>query len=211
MSNKPLMPKATACWLVDNTMLTFEQIADFTGMHRLEIQAIADGEVAAVIPRDPIAHGEITQEELDRCEKSDKATLKMAKSDLPQPKQRSKGPKYTPVAKRALKPDAISWLLKHHPELNDAQITKLIGTTKNTINSIRERTHANMSNLNPRSPVEMDLCSWTELRAACEKGIKAGRKPLEVVKAPEEEKIEEDPMANFDFSNFMTGTNSSSE
>ena len=171
-------------------------------MHRLEIQALADGEIAGVIPRDPIAHGELTKEEITRCEKDEKALLKMIKSSLPKPKQRSKGPKYTPVAKRALKPDAISWLLKHHPELSDAQITKLIGTTKNTINSLRERTHANQANLQPRNPVELGICSWAELNEACQKGIKAGRTP---VKSEKEKEIptEDTMMENFDFSNFL--------
>ena len=135
----PLMPKATAVWLVENTALTFEQIANFCGLHKLEVRAIADDEVAMGIQGlDPIAGGELTQIELDRCIADASAEMAMAKQDIPIPKSKQKGARYTPVSKRQDRPDAISWLVKNHPELTDAQIAKLIGTTKPTINAIRD-------------------------------------------------------------------------
>ena len=176
---KLLMPKATAVWLIDNTGLTFEQIAEFTGLHSLEIQAIADGEVAGGMQGlDPVQNGQLTAEEIERCEADNSQFLKIAKSDIPQPVVRHKGPRYTPVSKRADKPDGIAWLLKHHPELNDAQIGRLIGTTKPTIAAIRDRSHWNSANLRPRSPVELGLCNQAELSTEIQKAIKAGRQPL---------------------------------
>lgn len=175
--NKPLMPKATAVWLVENTVLTFEQIADFCGLHPLEVQAIADEEVAVGMQGiDPIANGQLTKEELERCEADSTARLEMAKSEIPQPMARSEGPRYTPVSKRQDKPDAIAWLLRHYPELSDAQIGRLIGTTKPTINQIRDRTHWNMPNLRPRSPVELGLCKQEDLNAALEKAQRAAER-----------------------------------
>lgn len=163
----PLMPKATAVWLVENTALTFEQIADFCGMHSLEIQAIADGEVAGGMHGlDPIANGELSQEELDRCQADSSARLQMKKSTLPQPKTRQKGARYTPVAKRGDKPDAIAWLVKNYPELADAQISKLIGTTKQTITAVRERTHWNIANIKAQNPCSLGLCSEPDLEKA---------------------------------------------
>ena len=150
----PLMPKATAVWLVENTALTFEQIAKFCGLHDLEVQAIADDEVAMGMQGlDPIACGELSQEELDRCIADPSAKIEMAKPNIPLPKIRQKGARYTPVSKRQDRPDAIAWLVKNHPELTDAQISRLIGTTKPTINAIRERTHWNISNIKPQNPV----------------------------------------------------------
>jgi hypothetical protein len=166
----PLMPKATAVWLVDNTTLSFRQIAEFCGMHELEVQAIADGEVAAgIVGADPIANGQLTREEIQRGEADPSVTLTLASNDRPMPVSRPKGPRYTPVAKRQDRPDAIAWLLKNHPELSDAQITKLIGTTKATINAIRERTHWNAQNLKPRDPVTLGLCSMADLHAAIDR------------------------------------------
>lgn len=163
----PLMPKATAVWLIDNTTLTFEQIANYCGLHALEIQALADGEVAPGMQGlDPVARGELTQEELDRCIADPTATLKMAKPDTPLPKARSKGARYTPVSKRGDRPNAIAWLLKNYPELTDAQISKLIGTTKPTINAIRDRTHWNTPNIKPQNPVGLGICSGTDLEKA---------------------------------------------
>jgi hypothetical protein len=157
-SKVPLMPKATAMWLVENTTLTFEQIADYCGLHVLEVQGIADGEVATGIQGiDPVANGQLSQEELDRCQENPRAKLKMAKSDIPMPVKRTKGPRYTPVAKRQDKPDAIAWLLRHHPELTDSQVARLIGTTKQTIAAIRDRSHWNYSNLRPRDPVLLGI------------------------------------------------------
>ena len=163
----PLMPKATAVWLVENTSLSFEQIAEFTGMHELEIQAIADGEVAAgIVGVNPIANGQLTQEDLDNAQQDTRARLKLNKTDIPLPKARSKGARYTPVSKRQDRPDAISWLLKHHPELTDAQISRLIGTTKPTILSVRDRSHWNATNIKPQNPVTLGLCTEPELEKA---------------------------------------------
>ena len=177
---KLLMPKATAVWLIDNTGLTFDQIGDFCGLHELEVQALADGEVAPGMHGiDPIQSGQLTKEEIARCEADPMANLELAKSDIPQPVIRHKGPRYTPVSKRADKPDGIAWLIKHHPELADAQINRLIGTTKPTVNAVRERTHWNSANIRPRSPMELGLCSQTDLSIEIDKAIKAGRQPLE--------------------------------
>ena len=163
----PLMPKATAVWLVENTSLSFEQVAAFTGMHELEIQAIADGEVAiGIVGVNPITSGQLTQEDLDRAQADPKVMLKMHKSDIPLPKARAKGARYTPVSKRQDRPDALSWLLKHHPELTDAQIARLIGTTKPTIASVRERTHWNAANIKPQNPVTLGLCTEPDLEKA---------------------------------------------
>lgn len=163
----PLMPKATAVWLVENTTLTFKQIAEFCGLHELEVQAIADGEVATGMHgQSPIASHELTAEEIKRCEADPDARLKMMPRDLPAPIARQKGPRYTPIAKRQDKPDAIAWLVKTHPELTDAQIAKLVGTTKSTIAKVRDRTHWNMQNIRPRHPLELGLCSSRDLAAA---------------------------------------------
>lgn len=165
----PLMPQATAVWLVDNTALTFTQIAEFCGMHMLEVEAIADGEGPAIIGMDPIAKGQLTADEIKRCEADSKARLVLSKSDLPEVRARGKGPRYTPVAKRAEKPDAIAWLVKNAPELSNNEISKLIGTTKPTIDSIREGTHWKqqitdpLSRMVPRNPVLLGLCTQAEL------------------------------------------------
>ena len=163
----PLMPKATAVWLVENTALSFEQIAAFCGLHHLEVQAIADGEVAVgMVGLDPIANGQLTKSEIERCEKNPDLRLKLLVPDLPAPVARSKGPRYTPITKRGDKPDAIAWIVKHHPELSDAQVSRLIGTTKPTIAAVRDRTHWNAANIKPRSPVLLGLCSQRELEEA---------------------------------------------
>lgn len=172
----PLMPKATAIWLVDNTTLSFDQIAGFCGLHHLEVQAIADGEVmGGMAGMDPVANGQVTKEEIAKGEADESYKLQMALSDIPQPVSRPKGPRYTPVSKRQDKPDGISWLLRHHPELSDAQIGHLIGTTKPTINSVRDRSHWNTANLQPRSPVELGLCTHMELTEVVLKARKTGR------------------------------------
>ncbi|NQV46514.1 MAG: DUF1013 domain-containing protein [Rhodospirillaceae bacterium] len=161
----PLMPKATAVWLVENTALTFDQIADFCGLHALEVQAIADEEVAIGMQGlDPIAAGELTVEEIDRCLADSGGRLVRAKVRTPVAKQ--KGARYTPVSKRQDRPDAIAWLLKNYPDLGDAQISKLIGTTKPTINSIRDRSHWNMPNIKAQNPVNLGLCSSENLEKA---------------------------------------------
>jgi uncharacterized protein len=169
----PLMPKATAVWLVENTGLTFEQIAAFCGMHELEVQAIADGEVAVgMVGRDPIAGGELVWDEIRRCETDNRARLVLHVKDLPQPMARAKGPRYTPVTKRGDKPDGVAWLVKSHPELTDAQIGKLIGTTKTTIAAVRDKSHWNAQNIKARNPVLLGLCSQRELDACLEKARK---------------------------------------
>src|SRR5712664_3844742 len=163
----PLMPKATAVWLVQNTALTFDQIADFCGLHQLEVQAIADGEVALQMQGlDPVGNGQTTAEEIERCQKDPEARLTLAPQAVPEVMFKHRGPRYTPIAKRQDKPDAIAWLTKNHPELTDAQISKLIGTTKPTIAAIRERSHWNAPNIKPRHPVSIGLCTMAELDAA---------------------------------------------
>lgn len=166
MTDVPLLPKATAVWLVDNTSLTFTQIAAFTGMHELEISGIADGEVAVGIKGlDPVTGGQLTREEIARCEKDPKQRLKLLKKQLaPEPKRR--GPRYTPLSKRQDRPAAIAWLVRYHPELADSQIAKLVGTTKPTILAVREKTHWNTPNIRPVDPVALGLCKQVELDAA---------------------------------------------
>lgn len=162
----PLMPKATAVWLIEKTALTFTQIADFCGMHPLEVQAIADGEVAqGIVGYDPIANGQVTAADIKRCEADPNARLKLAATALPMPK-RLRGARYTPVAKRNDRPDGILYLLRNFPQLTEAQIGKLLGTTKDTIQKVRDRTHWNSANIKPRDPVILGLCSQTDLNMA---------------------------------------------
>jgi uncharacterized protein len=164
---QPLMPKATAVWLVENTGLTFDQIGEFCGLHRLEVQAIADGEVAVqMIGIDPVANGQVSKEDIERCEKDPNARLTLLQSAHPEVLVKHKGPRYTPIAKRQDKPDAIAWLIKSHPELSDGQISKLVGTTKPTIEAVRDRTHWNTSGIKPRHPVALGLCTLQELEEA---------------------------------------------
>lgn len=172
----PLMPKATVVWLVENTTLSFDQIADFCGMHALEVQAIADGEVAVgIVGLDPVANGQLTADEILRCEKDDLASLRLLASPE-QARYKAKSARYTPVSKRQDKPDAIAWILKHHPNLSDAQICKLIGTTKDTIAKVRDRTHWNAANIKQRNPVTLGLCSEPDLEKAVI--IARGRNPV---------------------------------
>ncbi len=161
----PLMPKATAVWLIEKTALTFTQIADFCGMHPLEVQAIADGEVAqGIVGYDPVANMQVTAAEIARCEKDAETRLKLLPAAMPA-KQRGKGARYTPVAKRNDRPDGIAFLLRNYPQLTDAQIGKLMGTTKDTIEKVRSRSHWNSSNIKPRDPVILGLCTQTDLNA----------------------------------------------
>lgn len=170
--NLPLMPKATAVWLVENTALTFRQIAAFCGLHELEVKGIADGEVAVgIVGLDPVANGQLTQDEIDRCTADPAADLHLRETTVPVRRRHAKGPRYTPVSKRQDRPNAISWLLRNHPELTDAQIQKMLGTTKNTINQVRERTHWNMVNIKPQDPVGLGLCTQEELNEAVEKAL----------------------------------------
>lgn len=220
-----LMPKATAVWLIENTALTFEQIADFTGLHPIEVQALADEDVGrGIVGRSPVEHGEVDESELQKAEKNSSYMMKYAKrSDLPAVKMRAKGPKYTPVSKRGDKPDAIAYLLKHHPEITDAQLCKLIGTTKPTILSVRDRTHPNSPNLKPRHPVDLGLCTYAELEAASRKGLRAQGKNDEEIQAHKDkflanqengggssQKSEPEP-AGFDFSNFLNTRSKSTD
>ena len=167
----PLMPHATASWLVDNTALTFEQIAEFCGLHILEVQAMADDLAASKYTgRDPLRSGELTMAEIERGQADPKYALKMQKA--PVTVSRTKGPRYTPVSKRQDKPDGIAWILRNHPEISDAQIGKLIGTTRNTIAAIRDRSHWNITNITAKDPVTLGLCSQRELDAIVAKAAK---------------------------------------
>ena len=167
---KPIMAKATAVWLVDNTTISFKQIADFVGMHELEVQGIADGDVAAGVKGfDPIANNQLTQEEIDAAEASPLHKLKLKFNAAAVGEEKRRGPRYTPLSKRQDRPAAIYWLVKFHPELTDGQISKLVGTTKPTIQSIRERTHWNIANIQPVDPVALGLTKQSELDAAVQK------------------------------------------
>ncbi len=174
-----LMPKATAVWLVDNTSLTFDQIADFCGLHPLEVKGIADGDVAVgVRGADPISNGQLTREEIAKAE--GKSTYRMTPvqpkySDLHQPAKR-RGPRYTPLSRRQNRPDAIAWLVRNHPELSDPQISKLVGTTKTTIAAVRDRTHWNSSGIKPTDPVSLGLCSQIDLDEQVKKASSRRRK-----------------------------------
>ncbi|MFP7672588.1 DUF1013 domain-containing protein [Marivita sp. S0852] len=170
---KPIMAKATAVWLVDNTTLTFKQIADFTGMHELEVQGIADGDVAAGVKGfDPIANNQLDAEEIKKGENNPLHALKLKIYAAAQGEEKRRGPRYTPLSKRQDRPASILWLVKFHPELSDGQISKLVGTTKPTIQAIRERTHWNINNIQPIDPVALGLCKQSELDAAVAKAAK---------------------------------------
>jgi hypothetical protein len=196
-----LMPKATAVWLIENTALTFDQISEFCGLHPLEVQSIADGEAAiGMVGYDPITNGQLTKEEIERCGDDPAARLALAEINVPRPKTRTKGPRYTPVARRQDRPDAIAWLVRNFPQLSDGQISKLVGTTKPTINGVRNRTHWNINNIKPRDPVALGLVARDDLTAAIEKANRAFERaekrkakesknyqPVEVPKATNEE------------------------
>ncbi|MDQ3143336.1 MAG: DUF1013 domain-containing protein [Pseudomonadota bacterium] len=176
---QPLMPHATAAWLVDNTALSFEQIAEFCGLHILEIQAIADDTAATKLTgRDPIRANELTHAEIEKGQADPEHKLQMHKE--PDPVRRTKGPRYTPVSKRQDKPDGINWIIRNHPEVTDGQISKLIGTTRTTIAAIRDRSHWNMANITPKDPVTLGLTSQRELDAAVIKAQKAAGTPAPV-------------------------------
>ncbi|SEJ77447.1 hypothetical protein SAMN05428950_103115 [Sphingomonas sp. OV641] len=174
---QPLMPHATASWLVDNTSLTFEQIAEFCGLHVLEVQAIADDTAATKLTgRDPVRAHELTQAEIDKGQADSNYSLKMTKG--PEQVRRTKGPRYTPVSKRQDKPDGIAWIIRNHPEISDGAISNLIGTTRTTIAAIRDRTHWNIGNITPKDPVTLGLTTQRELDAAVSKAAKtAGTEP----------------------------------
>jgi hypothetical protein len=179
MTAAPLMPKATAVWLVENSALSFDQVADFCKLHPLEVKAIADGDAAQGIKGlDPIQTGQLTREEIEKAEADPEYRLHLAnpKVRLPEPK-RKKGPRYTPVSRRQDRPNAILWLIRNHPELKDAQIMRLVGTTKSTIQAIRDRTHWNAPNLQPMDPVTLGLCSQIDLDLEVQRAAK--EKPAE--------------------------------
>ncbi len=187
MAQQLLMPKATAVWLVDNTSLSFEQIADFCTMHPLEIKAIADGESAQGIKGlDPVLTGQLTREEISMAEKDSNKKLKIAAPKVRVPEAKRKGPRYTPVSKRQDRPNAILWLVRNHPELKDPQISRLVGTTKNTIAQIRDRTHWNSASLQPMDPVTLGLCTQIDLDLEVEKASKGIVRPEELA---EEERL----------------------
>ncbi len=187
---QPLMPKATAVWLIDNTTLTFEQIAEFCSLHLLEVSAIADGEVAVgIVGLDPIASGQLSRDEIDRCIADPSARLVMSEQrEVPVAKTRRT--RYTPLSKRQDKPDAIAWLLRNVPDVTDAQISKLLGTTKNTIRAVRDRTHWNAQNIRPRDPVMLGLCTQVDLNKVIAR-LKAetGDAPPPEAGAPERNRI----------------------
>ncbi|MEO1092396.1 MAG: cell cycle transcriptional regulator TrcR [Pseudomonadota bacterium] len=168
--DRPLMPKATAVWLVENTSLTFTQIAEFCGLHVLEVKGIADDEVAQGIRGlDPVSAGVLARDEIARCQTDPNSRLAMLKpkAEIKLPKKRE--PRYTPLSKRQDRPDGIAWLLRNHPELTDQQVCKLLGTTKATVQAVRDRTHWKSQEIRPRDPVLLDLCSQGDLDAAIEK------------------------------------------
>ena len=188
--NKPIMAKATAVWLVDNTTISFKQIADFCGLHELEVQGIADGDVAAGVKGfDPITNNQLVQEEIDAAEKDPLHKLKLKFNAAAVGEEKRRGPRYTPLSKRQDRPASILWLVKFHPELSDGQISKLVGTTKPTIQSIRERTHWNISNIQPIDPVALGLCKQSELDAAVQKANAKKARDGEVMSDEERRKL----------------------
>ena len=188
--SKPLMAKATAVWLVDNTTLSFKQIADFCGMHELEVQGIADGDVAVGVKGfDPIASNQLDPSEIEKAQKSPVYKLRLKHNPAAEGEEKRRGPRYTPLSKRQDRPAAILWLVKFHPELADAQIAKLVGTTKPTIASIRDRTHWNIQNITPIDPVALGLCRQSELDMAVQKAAKKASAAGEVMSDDERRKL----------------------
>lgn len=164
MADRPLMPIATAVWLIDNTSLSFDQIADFCGLHPLQVKGIADGDVGAGVRGiDPITTHQLTREEIEKGQDDENHKLKLSRPKTIVAEKTRKGPRYTPVSKRQNRPDAIAWMVRNHPEVSDAQIAKLLGTTKTTIQSVRDRSHWNSANLEPRDPVGLGLCTQIDL------------------------------------------------
>lgn len=164
MADKPLMPIATAVWLIENTRLTFDQIADFCVLHPLQVKGVADGDVAAGVRGiDPITNHQLSREELEKAEADPEYRMHLSRPKTLVAERTKKGPRYTPVSKRQNRPDAIAWLLKNHPEITDGQIAKLLGTTKSTIQTVRDRSHWNAQNISPTDPVGLGLCSQIEL------------------------------------------------
>ena len=202
--NLPLMPKATAIWLVENTSLSFRQIANFCGMHELEIKGIADGEVGAGIKGlNPITNNQLTKEEIERCSNDSDLELKIITNEISaKTEQSKKKKKYTPLSKRQDRPDAVYWLIRNHPELKDSQVARLVGSTKSTIDAIRNRTHWNMANIRPQDPIGLGLCRQIELDEAiakAERSMKRAQKKKEkeerdrLAQANEDNQVNEEP------------------
>ena len=187
---KPIMAKATAVWLVDNTTISFKQIADFVEMHELEVQGIADGDVAAGVKGfDPIANNQLTQEEIDAAQGDIMHRIKLKFNAAAEGEEKRRGPRYTPLSKRQDRPASIYWLVKFHPELTDGQFSKLVGTTKPTIQAIRDRTHWNISNIQPIDPVALGLCKQSELDEAVQKAAAKKAASGEVMNDDERRKL----------------------
>ncbi|HBH26063.1 MAG TPA: DUF1013 domain-containing protein [Rhodospirillaceae bacterium] len=200
------MPEATAVWLFDNTTWTYMQIADFTGMALMHVEGIADGHIGVGINgRDPVAFGEMAEGDLERATQDPTFVPRRLARVVVPTRAKGKGGRYTPLSKRGDKPDAIAWIVKNHPEMTDPQIVKLIGTTKNTIRAVRERTHANIASIKPQNPADLGLCTWADLEAAIAKA--AANKPTEEEKSQGGEGDggagEKGPIAGFDFAHFM--------
>ncbi|WP_299566198.1 DUF1013 domain-containing protein [uncultured Sulfitobacter sp.] len=188
--SKLLHPKATAVWLVDNTTMSFKQIADFVGMHELEIQGIADGDVAVGVKGfDPIANHQLDQAQIDKAQSDPSYRLAVKPNAAAEGEEKRRGPRYTPLSKRQDRPASILWLVKFHPELSDAQVSKLVGTTKPTIQAIRERTHWNIANIQPIDPVALGLCKQSELDAAVQKAAAKKAAAGEVMNDDERRKL----------------------
>jgi hypothetical protein len=180
MATTLLMPKATAVWLVDNTSLSFEQIAAFCGLHPLEVQGVADGDVAGgIMGVNPVQNGQLTREEIEKAEADPTYRMKVSDPKVRVAQAKRKGPRYTPISRRNERPNAIRWLLRNHPELKDAQIMRLVGTTKSTIDSVRENTHWNSANISPMDPVTLGLCSQIDLDLEVKRAAKGTASPDE--------------------------------
>lgn len=187
MADRPLMPIATAVWLIDNTALTFDQIAEFCGLHPLQVKGIADGDVGGGVRGiDPITTNQLTRDEIEKAQEDPEYRLKLARPKTIVAEKTRKGPRYTPVSKRQNRPDAIAWMVRNHPEVADSQIAKLLGTTKTTIQSIRDRTHWNSANLQPQDPVGLGLCTQVDLDAVVRKAAakRAKMQPAEPQEGP---------------------------
>ena len=196
--NLPLMPKATAIWLVENTSLSFKQIANFCGMHELEIKGIADGEVGAGIKGlNPITNNQLTKEEIERCSNDSDSDLQIIENEISaKTEQSKKKKKYTPLSKRQDRPDAVYWLIRNHPELKDSQVAKLVGSTKSTIDAIRNRTHWNMSNIRPQDPIGLGLCRQIELDEAFAKAERSMKRAQKKKEKEERERLAQANEAN---------------
>ncbi|GJL94334.1 MAG: hypothetical protein DHS20C05_07390 [Hyphococcus sp.] len=194
MADKPLMPIATAVWLIDNTSLTFDQIAEFCGLHPLQVSGIADGDVGGGVRGiDPITTHQLTRDEIEKAQDDESYRLKLSRPKTIVSEKTRKGPRYTPVSKRQNRPDAIAWVVRNHPEISDAQVAKLLGTTKTTIQSVRDRSHWNSANIQPQDPVGLGLCTQIDLDTVVRKAAakRAKMMPAEPVEDPTLKPVEE--------------------